>query len=311
MTYRSPLLLLAALLSRGLAQPVVAFAKSTREAISGRVHELPETGGPELAEAARAFNATLADLRELRGRVAKIEKIAARREVARQIAHEIKNPLSPIRTSLETLQKLHARGHPEFDRYFGETTQTMLREVERLTAMVSHFARYAKLPSPTPRELDLFGLLQEIIQLHAGLSVPIELDGQRLEPARVDRDQIAQVLTNLLKNALEATRGAPHPRVQLRLRRGAHPRVQVIEVEDNGAGIASAQLERLFEPYATTKKDGTGLGLPISHRIAVEHGGDLTYRIASSGGALFQLTLPTDGPPDLGEAPKSQRDQPV
>lgn len=296
-------LLMALLLSKGLARPVVAFAKSTREAMTGRVHELPETGGPELAEAARAFNATLRDLHDLRKRLVVTERIAARREVARQVAHEIKNPLSPIRTSLETLRKLHARGTPQFDEVFEETTNTMLNEVRRLTAMVGHFSEYARLPSPVPRPFDLRKLALDIVSFHEGLGATIVGDLKPLPEVLADRDQIAQVLTNLIKNALEATRRSPSPTVWVRLAGDETGSRQIVSVWDNGPGIPESHLDRLFEPYATTKAEGTGLGLPISHRIAVEHGGDLTYRKADTGGALFELTLPTQGPPELDPQP--------
>jgi two-component system nitrogen regulation sensor histidine kinase NtrY len=295
-------LLLAFFLSRGLARPVVQFAERTRQAVQGRVEMLPVSGGPELEEAARAFNATLADLAALRERLKLTEKIAARREVARQIAHEIKNPLSPIRTSIETLRKLKERGHEEFDSYFEETTKTVLDEVRRINTLVSHFSEYARVPSPSPRPTDVSSLVEDIARLHQDLGPEVRFESDGPEVFSVDPDQISQVVTNLLKNAVEATSGKSDAKVLVLVTRTKDGREVRISVTDNGPGLSPESAQKIFEPYFTTKSGGSGLGLPISHRIAVEHGGDLTYTTSPLGGAEFILVLPVAGPPLLAEA---------
>ena len=290
---------LSLFLSRGLSRPVVLFALKTRAALSGKVEALPVTGGPELEEAARAFNATLDDLRALRQRLKVTERIAARREVARQIAHEIKNPLSPIRTSIETLRKLKSRGHPEFDHYFNETTQTVLEEVKRISNLASNFAEYARLPSPQPQELDLAALTRKMVALHQDLGATVTLSAVPLPLVSADPEQISQVVTNLIKNAIEATAMLPTPIIELHI--GPHLDGVTLTVSDNGPGVDVQTLPLLFEPYSTTKEGGSGLGLPISQRIAIEHGGELSYRDREGGGAEFTLHLPTSGPPSFDD----------
>jgi two-component system, NtrC family, nitrogen regulation sensor histidine kinase NtrY len=292
-------LLLALFLSRGLALPVVRFAESTRQAVQGRATELPVSGGPELEQAARAFNATLEDLRVLRERLKVTERIAARREIARQVAHEIKNPLSPIRTSIETLRKLKERNHEDFDAYFHETTATVLDEVKRINTLVSHFAEYARLPSPSPVETDLGELVEQLVALHQDLGAKLTLQANPPHRVQADKDQISQVVTNLLKNAIEATSQTEKPHVLVTIEQDDSRREIVLSVNDNGPGLLAEVAQRVFEPYMTTKPEGTGLGLPISHRIAIEHGGDLTYTTSPLGGARFTLRLPLDGPPLL------------
>lgn len=310
-------LLLAFFLSKGLARPVVQFAERTRAAVTGTVEALPVSGGPELEQAARAFNATLDDLKILRERLRATERIAARREVARQIAHEIKNPLSPIRTSIETLRKLKERKHPEFDNYFEESTTTVLSEVRRISNLVSSFSEYARLPSPVPSKIDLAALTRKMVGFHQDLGANIEFFDEGIPEVMADPDQIAQVITNLLKNAIEATITLENPRIELSLQLApeltelASGRRSVeLSVSDNGPGVMASAIDRLFEPYATTKEDGTGLGLPISQRIAVEHGGDLTYTTRPEGGARFILHLPTSGPPKLATAEEKQGERP-
>lgn len=295
-------LFVAFFLSRGLARPVAAFAEKTRQAVQGRVEKLPVEGGPELEEAARAFNATLSDLAALRERLKLTERIAARREVARQIAHEIKNPLSPIRTSIETLIKLKERDHEDFDEYFRETTRTVLEEVRRISTLVGHFSEYARVPSPSPKKTDLRALVEKIAGIHQGLGAQVVFDSSEVAEISVDPDQISQVVTNLLKNAIEATSDREAARVCVSVHPSEDGKDVLVSVADNGPGLPAESVGRIFEPYFTTKSGGSGLGLPISHRIAVEHGGDLTYTTSGDGGAMFSLRLPLAGPPVLDEA---------
>lgn len=295
--------LLALLLSRGLSRPVVRFAERTRQAVQGTVQQLPISGGPELEQAARAFNATLADLAALRERLRATERIAARREVARQVAHEIKNPLSPIRTSIETLRKMKERGLPEFESYFDETTKTVLSEVARISRLVSHFSEYARLPSPSPADFVLETRVRQIVELHRSLGAKVSFETDGENTVHADEEQVTQVVTNLVKNAIEATEGSPAPWVGVFVAEetGSEGRVLLVTVEDNGPGLSAADASRVFEPYVSSKEGGSGLGLPISHRIAVEHGGDLTYTTRPEGGARFVFSLPVHGPPHLAD----------
>jgi nitrogen fixation/metabolism regulation signal transduction histidine kinase len=294
--------LIAVWLSSGLARPVVAFAERARAAISGTPEPLPLRGGPELVQAARAFNQTLEDLAGLRERLEVTERIAARREVARQIAHEIKNPLSPIRASIETLRRLRARGAEEFDDYFDEATKTVLHEVRRMDELVRAFSEYANLPPPALEHFELAELAGELAQLHGGLGAKIEVDLSPGSRVLADRNQLSQVVTNLLKNALEATASsatAEQP-ATLRLAVRAHDRAGkrwvALSLADDGPGVPAELAAKIFDPYVTTKGHGTGLGLAISRRIAVEHGGDLRLEPGVGRGATFTLELPADGP---------------
>ncbi len=289
-------LLLAAWTTRGLARPVVEFARQARAVVRGTPEPIAETGGRELAEAASAFNQTLADLAALKKRLAATERIAARREVARRVAHEIKNPLAPIRASIETHRRLHARGDAAFDEYFDEATQTVLSEVARINHIVSEFTSYERLPAPNPAPFDVVEAARSVVRLHESAGVPITLDADDCPPLVADRDQIVQVLTNLIQNAQDAVASTPDPNVTLSVLSLPDAGAIQLAVSDNGPGVDPAMRGRLFEPYATSKAHGTGLGLAIVERIAVEHGGEIEYQEAEGGGARFCLTLPVNGP---------------
>jgi len=295
-------LLAAVLLSRGLSRPIVLLSEQAGRVITGDPLPVQGSGGRELEELARSFNRTIADLVALRKRLAATERIAARREVARKIAHEIKNPLAPIRAAVETLRRLRARNDPAFDEYFEEASRTVLDEVARITSIVQEFTRFARFPAPDPAPMDLEQVVRDVVGLHAAGGAPVELVASAVPTIVADRDQLVQVLTNLVQNAIHAVSGTALPRVVVELSPSGDARVR-LTVRDNGPGVSPAMRPRLFSPYATTKAGGTGLGLAIVERIVVEHGGDVTYRDAEGGGAEFTVVLPESGPTLLPEAP--------
>jgi nitrogen fixation/metabolism regulation signal transduction histidine kinase len=253
-------------------------------------------------EAAEAFNQAIAALSALRKRLAATERIAARREIARRVAHEIKNPLAPIRAAVETLRRLRARNDPAFDEYFDEATRTVLDEVSRISNIVQQFTRFARLPPPNPAPMDIVETVRSVVGLHDTGSVPIHFQAESCPEVNADRDQVVQVATNLLQNALQAVNGQKGARVDVELW-STGDKVE-LSVRDNGPGLADEMRDRLFEPYATTKAEGTGLGLAIVHRIVVEHGGEISYRDARGGGAEFRVELPITGPTLLPEPPE-------
>jgi two-component system, NtrC family, nitrogen regulation sensor histidine kinase NtrY len=297
-------LLLAWLFSRGLARPIVRLSHQVREVVHGEPKPIRGGGGRELEELAQAFNRTIGDLTAMRKRLAATERIAARREIARRVAHEIKNPLAPIRAAVETLRRLRSRNDPAFEEYFDEATRTVLDEVARISNIVSEFTRFARLPPPNPTALDPVEVVRKVVALHNSGGTPIEYRHEPCPKLLADRDQLVQVTTNLLQNALDAVSAAADPKVTVQVVPSGSDGVE-LTVRDNGPGVSLEMRERLFQPYATTKPQGTGLGLSIVERIVVEHGGEISYRDAPAGGAEFKVVLPLSGPGLLAEAPTS------
>jgi nitrogen fixation/metabolism regulation signal transduction histidine kinase len=238
-----------------------------------------------------AFNEMIAELAGSRTRLAQAERVAAWREVARRLAHEIKNPLTPIAMSVETLRDAHEHRRGDFGEIFDEGTRAIGEEVRRLKRIVDEFSRFARLPAPArapvaPDEL-VAGVLALYPEPPAGVTVVREVE-RALPPVLADRDQVAQVLLNLVANALDAMPSGGRLTVGARRAGGG----VAFTVADTGPGIAAEDLARVFEPYFTTKEGGTGLGLAIAHRIAEEHGGRLEVASAAGAGAVFTLTLP-------------------
>jgi signal transduction histidine kinase len=292
-------LLVALLASRGLARPIVEMSRQAREVVHGEPKPVSGGGGRELEEFAEVYNRAIADLAQLRKRLAAAERIAARREIARRVAHEIKNPLAPIRAAVETLRRLRARTDPAFEEYFDEATRTVLDEVARISHIVSEFTRFARLPPPNPAPMDLVEAARSVVGLHKAEGIALTLSSDAKLGIVADRDQMVQILTNLIQNALDAVRGTASPEVTVEVKqKGDHAR---LVVRDNGPGFSPEVREHLFEPYLTTKAGGTGLGLAIVQRIVVEHGGDIALADEPSPGAALVVELPLSGPPAIPE----------
>jgi two-component system, NtrC family, nitrogen regulation sensor histidine kinase NtrY len=293
----------AILLARSQARPIEALAQQAREVVRGEPRPVEaKGGGRELEQFALAFNQAIGDLVSLRKQLAATERIAARREVARHVAHEIKNPLAPIRAAVETLRRLRERADPAFDEYFDEATRTVLGEVHRISKIVSEFTDYARLPPPNPGPVEIADVARSVVSLYTAGGAGVSLDIAACPTIRADRDQIVQVLTNLIQNGLEAA-GLDGPKaanVAVKIEPIDRDRL-AITVRDDGPGVSPEMLPRLFEPYATSKPAGSGLGLAIVERIVQEHGGEITYE-PQARGALFRVTLPFAGPTHLRPA---------
>ncbi len=288
------------LVSRRVTRPVEALTEATSRIGQGApgVTVSVEGASGELRALVDGFNRMTLDLKAATDQLLASERIAAWQEVARRLAHEIKNPLTPIRMSLETLLAASRRGPPDerFQTLFKESAAAMLEEVDRLKRIVDEFSQFARLPRPTLVPLELAEAVQPVMALYAphdGLEYLTQLaPGVRVSG---DRDQLAQVLVNLVKNAEEAMTGRTGT---ISVRVLGTPTEAILEVEDEGPGIPEALRSRVFEPYVTTKQQGTGLGLAIASRIAQEHDGRLELGNveaeagAPAKGACFRLVLP-------------------
>ena len=281
-----------AALARRITRPIEALRAAAARVAAGELGvRVGVRADGEVGELVRAFDAMSADLALGRARLAQAERVAAWREVARRLAHEIKNPLTPIAMSVETLRDARAASRPDFGEIFEESTRAIGEEVRRLKRIVDEFGRFARLPPPERAPVAPEELASSVAALFPSPPPGVELRREveaGLPRVMADRDQILQVLLNLVSNALEAMGSGGVLTVGAR-RDG--DRV-AITVRDTGPGIAAADLPRLFEPYFTTKPGGTGLGLAIARRIAEEHGGTLELEGGSGGGTTFVLALP-------------------
>jgi nitrogen fixation/metabolism regulation signal transduction histidine kinase len=220
------------------------------------------------------------------------QRYAAWGEVARRLAHEIKNPLTPIQLSAERLQrKLGAKLGQSEAAVLDRATSTIVTQVGALKHMVDAFSQYAKLPEPRFTELDCNQVLREVIAMYEASNAPVRLALDLDAPLiRGDAAQLRQLLHNLLQNGLDSVAAVSEPSIVVR----THARADAVllVVEDNGPGIPDALVSRAFEPYVTTKEKGTGLGLAIVKKIVEEHHGTIHIENISPKGARVSVYFP-------------------
>jgi nitrogen fixation/metabolism regulation signal transduction histidine kinase len=309
-------------IARGVTIRISSLAAAINLVAEGDLSvRVPVTGSDELTELARTFNRMLGEVETSRARIEFLQRIGAWQQMAQRLAHEIKNPLTPIQLAVQECHRKYAGDDPRFRALLDTTLEIVEEEVGTLRRLVGDFSNFARLPQAELREANLFDFLRECSEQLVHLELPGEGPGEggaspeedlaapevdvtwelpkEPLPVAIDKQMLRRVLVNLVRNAIQATRdarmgkegGAERGHVVVSARvdgEGA-----AIVVEDDGPGIPAERHDRVFDPYFTTKTDGTGLGLAIVKKIVVEHGG--TVGVESSerfGGALFIVRLP-------------------
>jgi len=234
--------------------------------------------------------AVLEDLSDIE----KAQRMAAWREVARRIAHEVKNPLTPIQLSAQRLKKKYERKLAEEDvGVFRECTEMIIKQVEELKQLVNEFSNFARMPAANPVPADIRKIIEEALSLYKEAHRNVELvfnDSQEVPIFNLDREQMKRVMINLIDNAIEATDGDGKIVIDLAYDDVLH--MIRIEVADNGRGISPEHKMRLFEPYFSTKKQGTGLGLAIVNTVITDHNGFIRVQDNEPKGTRFIIELP-------------------
>jgi two-component system, NtrC family, nitrogen regulation sensor histidine kinase NtrY len=284
--------------ARRMTRDLDRLVEGAQAAARGELeHRVVVSSRDEVEAVAAAFNLMMEDLRAAQDRAAVAERIAAWQEVARRLAHEVKNPLTPIQMAMDTLRRTWRKQHPKFEQVLESSTATVLEEADRLKRIVTEFSEFARMPKLVFGPTDVGEVVASAVALYQGATPVATRLAAGLPVIEADRGQLTQVLLNLVENARDAIASRATPeggRIVVSTRRGdAGDRVE-IAVEDNGPGIPAEVKDRMFTPYFTTKQGqgGTGLGLAIVHRIVSDHGGRVVVGDAPEGGARFVVELP-------------------
>ena len=292
------------LVSRRITRPIAELQKGVNEIGEGNLsYQIDVESKGEVGELAEGFNNMALALRKSLEEHRSAERIAVWRDVARQLAHEIKNPLFPIRLSVENLQA--AKEQPEiFERIFNECTDTIIEEVDRIRGLIDEFHQYARLPAPDRHPTSINEIVNTVVKLYMELSqaqkIEIVRELSSIPPLLLDQEQMERAIGNLVKNAIEAM---PNGGV-LTLRTFATPISEkitdgrteeanetYIEIKDTGHGMSKETLKNLFNPDFTTKADGTGLGMPIVRRIITVHDGEIDVKSQENLGTTVRITF--------------------
>jgi nitrogen fixation/metabolism regulation signal transduction histidine kinase len=285
-------------LAERIANPVNRLSRATARLARGDLDvRVAATSGDELRRLVQDFNGMASELRRQQKELERTHRLEAWAEMARQVAHEIKNPLTPIQLNAEHLRRVHAdRGNP-LSPVLDDCVSTILTQVRLLRQIASEFSSFASSPTARPARVDVPPLVHEAVNPYrVGLSDRIRFDVDvppDLPPVYVDRTLIARSLTNIVENALHAMPGTGALSVVVR---AVDSSVQ-IRVSDTGVGMDAEALARAFEPYFSTKSTGTGLGLPIAKRNIELSGGTIAVTSERDRGTTVELTLPGQPPP--------------
>jgi two-component system nitrogen regulation sensor histidine kinase NtrY len=284
---------------------------------NGRERNLSVRVTSEQSSAAEGgYVVTLDDITEL----VTAQRTSAWADVARRIAHEIKNPLTPIQLSAERLRRKYSSVIKEDGGVFQQCTDTIVRQVDDIKRMVDEFSRFARMPKPVMTAEDVADTVRQVVFLQRVGNADIDIDLEIAEdpmPAKFDRRLISQALTNIIKNATEAIAAVPPAelgRGRIRIWAGREGDDIVVDVIDNGIGLPRENRSRLLEPYVTTREKGTGLGLAIVGRILEDHGGrielgDAADKMPGQRGAWMRLRFAAEAASSNDTAPQPQTPQ--
>ena len=291
---------LAIFLSTMITRRIDALVALTRKISDGQLDARANLrGGDEMAELGASLDTMLDDLDETRRQVEYLQRMGVWQDVARRLAHEIKNPLTPIQLAVQQCVSAYKGDDARYKKLLADTGEIVEEEIEGLRRLVDTFRTLGALPKVEASPIALSDVIEEL-QLDPTIAARLTL-APPSEPVTVRADKLLlkRVLANLVENGIHAGQEAGTPGdVTITWASDARANVATITVDDHGKGVAEADRAKIFEPYVTTKATGTGLGLAIARKIAIEHGGELAIAPdrPPTGGARFVVSLPLRGP---------------
>jgi two-component system nitrogen regulation sensor histidine kinase NtrY len=293
-------ILVSFLLTEEIIRPIVNLEEATRRVAEGDFSfRVLSRSADELSHLVGSFNRMVSELSHSREKLKQSEKISAWQEIAQRLAHEIKNPLTPIKLSAQRILKKY-NGNPqaaagEFQKVLETSVSSIVREVDSLNDLLVEFREFARLPMPRLQPTPLRVLVEEVADMYTHLSADVSIDCSHVSEDSVvqaDPGQLKQVMANLIRNAIQAMPrgGEVHVRSAVVNKEGR--RFCRIWVKDSGEGIPQEIRARVFEPYVTSKKEGAGLGLAIVERIVFDHDGNIWFETEEGVGTTFIIDLP-------------------
>ncbi|QZT36345.1 GHKL domain-containing protein [Halosquirtibacter xylanolyticus] len=285
-------LTIAIIISQKLTSPLTMIEEKIGDMKFGESNEkIKYQANDEIGKLVMRYNEKVDELKKSAKLLAKNEREEAWREMARQIAHEIKNPLTPMKLNIQYLQKMHDNQSENFNKYFNKVTQTLVEQIDTLSNIATSFSSFAKIPSAYIERINLQQSIQETIALFSS-SGTIYWDNECQQPMIVlaDKEQLGRLFINLIKNAQQAVVEGEESIITLTTSEEEHR--YVISIQDNGPGISKDVQERLFEPYFTTKSQGTGLGLAIVKKIVETIKGTIIFKTEEGFGTNFTIYIP-------------------
>jgi len=298
-----------------LSRPIEVLATAARKVAAGDwTTRVPVASSDELGQLAKAFNSMTHDLVEQRGKLLQTERVAAWRELARRLAHELKNPLFPLQITVENLVRARESAPEQFDEVFRESTSTLLAEINNLKTIIGRFSDFSKMPKPQLQKVLLNDVVNRVISLHraqiekhhALITVRADL-AQPGPELQADPELLHRAFSNLILNAVDAM---PDGGTMVIRTRSDGDRAR-FEISDTGAGLTPEERDRLFTPYYTTKQHGTGLGLAVVQSVVSDHHGTISVTGEQGRGTTFTILLPKEAALEETPAPPQPAPKPA
>ena len=304
-------ILLSSWAAARVTRPMEQLATAARDVAAGNWDARVDVPGEdEIAQLAHSFNRMTAELLTQKERLVQAERVAAWRELARRLAHELKNPLFPLQLTVENLVRAREQSPEQFDEVFRESARTLLGEISNLKAIIGRFSEFSKMPQPHLQTVEVNELLRRVAQLfQAQLQAPgsaaivcrLELE-ENMPPISADQELLHRAISNLVLNAMDAMPAGG----TLTLRSRSSDKEATIEVADTGSGLTPEECARIFTPYYTSKQHGTGLGLAIVQSVISDHGGTISVQSEPGHGTTFVIELPANAAALHDAAAKSE-----
>lgn len=288
--------LISFLLSEEIIRPIVDLEDATKRVSEGDFSfRILSSTHDEFSVLVSSFNKMVSELGKSRRKLIQAEKISAWKEIAQRLAHEIKNPLTPIKLSAQRIQKKYDENSKQFSGVLSNSVSAIVTEVDNLNKLLDEFREFTKLPDPFPENINLKELIDEVLSIYRNLAVNIEFEFKYHSEdifIYVDKNQIKQVFANLLKNAIHAIDDNGKIIISTNVIDKSGIKFLRIQFTDTGCGMDEEVQLKLFDPYFTTKKDGSGLGLAIVERIIFDHNGSIWFETKKGSGTSFFIDLP-------------------
>ena len=284
----------AILLANSLTYPLSLVQHSISQTKIGKLNQpIPWKRDDEIGDLISEYNKMMVAIEDSTQKLARSERESAWREMAKQVAHEIKNPLTPLKLGIQQLEKSWKEKDPNFEDKFKRYTRTFIEQIDSLSAISTEFSNFAKMPSPKEEKLNLLEVLDTLIHLFkASENIQLNLIANSKGSYWIlaDRDQISRAFTNLIKNAIQAIPENKKGHIEIRMKE-LESMIQ-IEIEDNGQGIDEELFPKIFQPNFTTKSSGMGLGLAFVSNVIKNAGGTIDFRSEKEKGTVFRIQIP-------------------
>lgn len=292
-------ILLSSWAAARVTRPVEQLAYAAQDVAAGNWNSsVGVSGHDEVAQLAESFNRMTTELLAQKERLVQTERVAAWRELARRLAHELKNPLFPLQLTVENLIRARTQSPEMFDEIFQESSRTLLAEISNLKGIIGRFSEFSKMPQPQIQSVQVNEIVSAVAQLfqaqfqapgRAAIACKLELD-PNVEPIGADSELLHRAISNLVLNAMDAMPDGG----TLTLRTRRDDGKVTIAVSDTGTGLTREECERIFTPYYTSKQHGTGLGLAIVQSVVSDHGGRISVQSQAGRGTTFLVELPNN-----------------